>query len=40
MCLSNVTQWRTQDLTLGGVVDFVNGGGGGGVRNIIESVYR
>jgi len=29
------TQWRVQDLTLGGV-DFVNRGGG--VENIIESV--
>jgi len=31
MALNNVTthQWRIQDLTLGGGVDFVNGGGGG-----------
>ena len=29
-------QWRIQDLTLGGGVDFVKGGGGS--RKIIESV--
>jgi len=26
-------QWRIQDMTLGGGVDFVNGGGGAGVEN-------
>ena len=38
VCVVQFIQWRIQDLPLGGAVDFVNGRGGWGGVEIIESV--